>query len=59
MLLVRLAGRCPPLPAHPAVRRSGAGRARGGLPVYWEGAVRTTGGRGYLELTGYVAPLAI
>lgn len=31
----------------------------GGLPVYWEGAVRTQGGRGYLELTGYVAPLAI
>ena len=31
----------------------------GGLPVYWEGAVRTPGGRGYLELTGYVAPLAI
>ncbi|MBM6575318.1 carotenoid 1,2-hydratase [Microvirga sp. SRT01] len=26
---------------------------RGGLPVYWEGAVRTPGGRGYLELTGY------
>ena len=26
---------------------------RSGLPVYWEGAVRTPGGRGYLELTGY------
>ncbi|MDH7975230.1 carotenoid 1,2-hydratase [Sphingomonas sp. AR_OL41] len=26
---------------------------RSGLPVYWEGAVRTAGGRGYLELTGY------
>jgi predicted secreted hydrolase len=26
---------------------------RSGLPVYWEGAVRTSGGRGYLELTGY------
>ncbi|TVV70726.1 lipocalin-like domain-containing protein [Sphingomonas solaris] len=34
--------------------------ARGsGLPVYWEGAVRTQGGRGYLELTGYQAPLAM
>lgn len=32
------------------------GRA-GGLPVYWEGAVQTEGGRGYLELTGYVDPL--
>ncbi|MDP1873065.1 carotenoid 1,2-hydratase [Phenylobacterium sp.] len=28
-------------------------------PVYWEGAVRTEGGRGYLELTGYDAPLAL
>lgn len=26
---------------------------RSGMPVYWEGAVRTAGGRGYLELTGY------
>ncbi|WP_374576173.1 lipocalin-like domain-containing protein [Phenylobacterium sp.] len=32
------------------------GRATGG-PVYWEGAVTTEGGRGYLELTGYVSPL--
>jgi predicted secreted hydrolase len=28
-----------------------------GHPVYWEGAMRTTGGRGYLELTGYAADL--
>ena len=34
------------------------GRAGGG-PVYWEGAVATTGGRGYLELTGYAAPLRL
>jgi predicted secreted hydrolase len=32
---------------------------RSGLPVYWEGAVRTRGGRGYLELTGYDAPLTM
>jgi predicted secreted hydrolase len=30
-----------------------------GLPVYWEGLVRTEGGRGYLELTGYAAPLTM
>ena len=30
---------------------------RGGQPVYWEGAVSVPGGRGYLELTGYAAPL--
>lgn len=34
------------------------GRA-GGLPVYWEGAVGTAGGAGYLELTGYAAPLSM
>jgi predicted secreted hydrolase len=32
---------------------------RSGLPVYWEGAVRVPGGRGYLELTGYDRPLAL
>jgi predicted secreted hydrolase len=32
---------------------------RSGLSVYWEGAVRTEGGRGYLELTGYAAPLRL
>jgi predicted secreted hydrolase len=32
--------------------------ARGsGMPVYWEGAVRTEGGSGYLELTGYAGRL--
>jgi len=29
----------------------------GGGPVYWEGASRTAGGRGYLELTGYASKL--
>jgi len=29
----------------------------GGGPVYWEGAARVHGGRGYLELTGYFKPL--
>ena len=28
---------------------------RSGLPIYWEGAVTTAGGSGYLELTGYAA----
>lgn len=32
---------------------------RSGLPVYWEGAVRTRGGRGYLELTGYDKALSM
>ena len=29
----------------------------GVLPVYWEGAVKVRGGRGYLELTGYAGKL--
>ena len=33
-------------------------RSAGG-PVYWEGAVRANGGRGYLELTGYFEPLKL
>ncbi len=32
---------------------------RGGGPVYWEGAVTVPGGRGYLEMTGYAAPLTL
>ena len=30
-----------------------------GGPVYWEGAVTTQGGRGYLELTGYFSRLKL
>lgn len=30
-----------------------------GMPAYWEGAVSTQGGRGYLELTGYAGKLAL
>jgi len=33
-------------------------RASGG-PIYWEGAVSTKGGRGYLELTGYAEPMQL
>ncbi|MFN3514238.1 MAG: lipocalin-like domain-containing protein [Phenylobacterium sp.] len=33
-------------------------RAAGG-PIYWEGAVAAEGGRGYLELTGYAAPMSL
>jgi predicted secreted hydrolase len=34
------------------------GRATG-MPTYWEGAVATEGGRGYLELTGYAGALGL
>jgi predicted secreted hydrolase len=29
------------------------------MPAYWEGAVTTTGGRGYLELTGYAGAVGL
>jgi predicted secreted hydrolase len=29
------------------------------MPTYWEGAVTTPGGRGYLELTGYAGKLSL
>ena len=32
---------------------------RAGMPAYWEGAVTTEGGRGYLELTGYAEALRL
>lgn len=31
----------------------------GGGPVYWEGAVTTAGGHGYLELTGYLTAMKL
>ena len=34
------------------------GRAAG-MPAYWEGAVSTTGGLGYLELTGYAGDIPL
>lgn len=34
------------------------GRAAG-MPAYWEGAVSTSGGRGYLELTGYAGAIGL
>ena len=34
------------------------GRAAG-MPAYWEGAVSMTGGRGYLELTGYAGAITL
>jgi predicted secreted hydrolase len=30
-----------------------------GMPTYWEGAVTTDGGRGYLEMTGYAGKLSL
>jgi predicted secreted hydrolase len=52
-LSVRLPEGIRRLPLIPLFAAQELDSRRSGLPVYWEGAVRTRGGRGYLELTGY------
>lgn len=59
MLSVRLPEGIRRFPLIPLFAAQELDGRRSGLPVYWEGAVRTTGGRGYLELTGYASPLAM
>jgi predicted secreted hydrolase len=54
---VRLPGGIVTLPVTPLFDNQELDSRRGGGPVYWEGAVTVPGGRGYLELTGYHAPL--
>ncbi len=56
---VRLPGGVRRFPLRPLFPDQELDSRASGLPVYWEGAVRTTGGRGYLELTGYAAPLTM
>lgn len=56
-LTVRLPGGARRFPLVPLFADQELDARSGGLPVYWEGAVRTRGGTGYLELTGYAAPL--
>jgi len=58
-LSVRLPGGVRRFPLRPLFPAQELDARASGLPVYWEGAVRTTGGRGYLELTGYAAPLVM
>ncbi len=56
-ITVRLPGRVLTLPVTPLMDNQELDSRRGGGPVYWEGAVTVPGGRGYLELTGYLTPL--
>lgn len=58
-LLVRLPGGVRRFPLRPLFAAQELDTRGSGLPVYWEGAVRTAGGRGYLELTGYTVPLTM
>ena len=54
---VSLPGRRLVLPVTPLFPDQELDSRSGGGPLYWEGAVTVPGGRGYLELTGYGAPL--
>jgi len=45
------------LPVKPLMADQELDSRKGGGPVYWEGAVTVPGGRGYLEMTGYLTPL--
>jgi predicted secreted hydrolase len=58
-LSVRIDGRMTTRRLTPLFAAQELDARRGGLPVYWEGAVRVPGGRGYLELTGYNQALSM
>jgi predicted secreted hydrolase len=57
VLRVRLTDGIRAFPLRPVFPDQEVDARAAGQPVYWEGAVRTDGGRGYLELTGYTTPL--
>ena len=57
VVTVRFKGRDRTIPVTPLFDDQELDSRRGGGPVYWEGAVKVPGGRGYLEMTGYAAPL--
>jgi predicted secreted hydrolase len=57
VLRLRLPGGWRALPLAPLFADQELDGRGAGSPVYWEGAVSTPGGRGYLELTGYAGDL--
>ncbi|UAK23198.1 lipocalin-like domain-containing protein [Sphingomonas nostoxanthinifaciens] len=59
VLRIRLPGGIRSLPLRPLFPDQELDGRAAGSPVYWEGAVTTTGGRGYLELTGYAGHLRL
>ncbi|MDO6414131.1 carotenoid 1,2-hydratase [Sphingomonas sp. BIUV-7] len=59
VLRVRLPGGVRSLPLRPLFPDQELDGRKAGSPVYWEGAVTTPGGRGYLELTGYADRLRL
>lgn len=59
VIRIRSGGRTHDLPLRPLFFDQELDGRAAGNPVYWEGAVTTSGGRGYLELTGYAGSLHI
>ena len=57
VLRIRLPDGIRTLPLRPLFPDQELDARAAGTPVYWEGAVTTSGGRGYLELTGYASDL--
>ena len=57
VVALRVGGAWRQLPVVPLMADQELDSRMSGGPVYWEGAVTVPGGRGYLELTGYAAPL--
>lgn len=57
VVLVRMPGGVRRVVVRPLMDDQELDSRRGGGPVYWEGAVTVNGGRGYLEMTGYLTPL--
>lgn len=57
VLRIRLPDGVRTLPLRPLLPDQELDTRAAGTPVYWEGAVTTSGGRGYLELTGYASDL--
>ena len=57
VLRIRLPDGIRTLPLRPLFPDQELDARAAGTPVYWEGAVTTPGGRGYLELTGYASHL--
>ncbi|WP_353217987.1 carotenoid 1,2-hydratase [Sandarakinorhabdus sp.] len=57
MVAYRVGGRWQQIAVTPLMPDQELDSRMGGGPLYWEGAVTVPGGRGYLELTGYGAPL--
>ncbi|WBO23813.1 lipocalin-like domain-containing protein [Sphingomonas abietis] len=57
VLRIRLPGGVRSFPLQPLFPDQELDGRTAGSPVYWEGAVTTPGGRGYLELTGYAGHL--